>query len=140
MTGAGGIPEAVMDVLKKKDTAGPIAVVGASSIPEKYGNIIVANLTGKGYTVIPVNPREAQINGLTAVASVSELPGDTALVVFVVPPKVTMGTLDQLAKTEVRAVWLQDGSFDDDVLKLARSRFPVVVHQACIMVVTNLVT
>jgi hypothetical protein len=140
MTGSGGIPEVVMDMLKKKDTAGPIAVVGASSNPEKYGNIIVANLTGKGYAVVPVNPKEAEINGLPSVAGVSELPGDTALVVFVVPPKVTLGILHELAKTDIQAVWFQDGSFDEKVLAFAEVRFPYVVHHACIMVVTNLVT
>jgi len=140
MTGPAGIPGVILNDLKKKDAHRPIAVVGASSNPEKYGNIIVANLTGKGYTVIPVNPKEAEINGLTSVARVSELPGDTALVVFVVPPKVSLGILAELAKTDIQAVWFQDGSFDEDVLAMAESHFPYVVHHACIMVVTNLVT
>jgi hypothetical protein len=34
------------------------------------------------------------------------------------------------------AVRLQDGSFDDWVLAYATTRFPVLVHHACIMVVT----
>ena len=41
-----------------------IAVAGASSNPEKYGNKIVRNLLGKGYTVLPLNPREETIEGL----------------------------------------------------------------------------
>ena len=64
-------PEAVMAVLKQQGPQPRIAVVGASNNPEKYGNIIVRNLAGKGYTVLPINPKEATIAELPAFASLA---------------------------------------------------------------------
>ena len=131
------VPYIVATRLLARDASTRIAVVGASNNPEKYGNIIVQNLAGKGYTVLPVNPREPIIAGLPAFASLAEVPRPVHVVDFVTPPAVTLQVLKVLDPATVEAVWLQDGSFDDEVLAVAAKRFPTVVHHACIMVVTN---
>jgi predicted CoA-binding protein len=38
-----------------------IVVIGASNDSEKFGNIIVKDLLKKGHTVVPVNPKEQNI-------------------------------------------------------------------------------
>ena len=131
------IPYIVDARLRRKDASTRIAVVGASNNPQKYGNIIVQNLAGKGYEVLPVNPREAVIAGLPAFPSLGDVPRPVHVVDFVTPPAVTLEVLKSLDPTSVESIWLQDGSFDDEVLAVAAKRFPVVVHHACIMVVTN---
>lgn len=131
------VPEEIMARLRRKDQV-RIAVVGASNNPEKYGNIIVRNLTAKGYTVLPVNPREAEIAGIRAYSAVSDIPGHVDLVNFVTPPKVSLEVLQGLNPSSIDAVWFQDGSYDESVLAEAKKRFRHVVHGACIMVVTNL--
>ncbi len=130
-------PAEVMDLLKNKTAQTRIAVVGASNDPEKYGNIIVKNLQGKGYTVLPVNPKETHIAGLSTYADLAALPETPDIVNFVTPPKVTRKVLEQVAALGFPHVWLQDGSFDDQVLDyVARAPFKTV-HDACIMVVSN---
>lgn len=136
MNGQTAISDFVMEQLRSRNV--PIAVVGASSNPEKYGNKIVKNLTGKGFQVVPVNPKETAIEGLPVVSSAVQAAGRAGLLDFVVPPAVTMGVLEKLVGMDV-TIWLQDGSFDDGVLEFATAHFPHVVHHACIMVVTNLV-
>ncbi len=133
------IPGPLMDRLRHKGPETRIAVVGASNNPEKYGNIIVRNLQRKGYTVLPINPKEAEIAGLPAYPSVSQAPAPVHVVDFVTPPAVSRRVLDGIDPAVVDTVWFQDGSWDDDVVAAARSRFRHVVHQACIMVVTNYV-
>jgi uncharacterized protein len=135
MSGQGTVSDFVMEQLRTKDR--PIAVVGASGNPAKYGNIITRNLTGKGYEIIPVNPKESSIEGLTVVASAMEAAGRAGILDFVVPPAVALSVLKQLVGTDV-TIWLQDGSFDDEVISFAEANFSHVVHHACIMVVTNL--
>lgn len=39
---------------------------------------------------------------------------------MITPPKVTLATIKQAIDLKFKAVWLQPGSFDDEVLKLAR--------------------
>lgn len=135
----GSIPEPIMEILRNKAPDQPIAIIGASNDPSKYGNIILRNLLGKGYKVIPVNPKETEIEGLPVVASVLDLPQETAILDFVIPPKITQKTLEALKGKGLDNIWLQDGSFDDEIAKFAELNFKTVVHHACIMVVTNFV-
>jgi predicted CoA-binding protein len=120
-----------------RDRASRIAVVGASNAAEKYGNIITLDLRGLGYTVLPVNPHERAIAGLTAYPSVDDAPGPVDIVDFVVPPRVTGEILQALDPARYPVIWLQPGSFDAPAEALARSRFPHVVAGDCIMVVAR---
>ena len=51
-------------------------VVGASQRRHKYGNKVLRCYQQNGRAVIPVNPREAVIEGETCVASVLDLPAE----------------------------------------------------------------
>lgn len=130
-------PPEVFDILKRKDPRTRIAVAGASNNPEKYGNIIVRNLRSKGYTVVPVNPREPMVEGIPAFRSVRDLDAPVDLLVIVTPPPATLRILGEAAEAGVPAVWLQDGSFDAAVLEFARKAPFRTVHQACVMVASN---
>ncbi len=44
-----------------KDKTINIALIGASNDRSKYGYKIYKNITTKGYTVIPINPKEILI-------------------------------------------------------------------------------
>lgn len=128
------------EILARLRLRGPetrIAVVGASNDPSKYGNIIVRNLASKGYTVLPVNPRERQIAGIPAFPDLAAVPGPVHIVNVVTPPAVTKGVLEEAARLGLPAVWLQDGSYDEAVLDLAAGAPFRTVYEACIMVASN---
>jgi predicted CoA-binding protein len=133
--------ETTLDAAKAllRDTATRIAVVGASNDPSKYGNIIVNNLKGHGYVVLPVNPKEAAIAGLPAYRSLADVPKPVDIVNVVTPPAVTRKVLRDAAAAGVPLVWLQDGSFDDAVLADAAKAPFKTVHDACIMVAARVV-
>ncbi len=133
----GRVGAAVMERLRAKGEEGRVAVVGASSDPEKYGNIIVRNLLAKGYEVRPINPREKTIEGLEVYASLLDLEEPVGIVDFVVPPMVTLAVLKQIKGRGFDTVWFQDGSFNDLVIEYATEHFENVVHDACIMVVAS---
>src|SRR5688572_33409521 len=57
-----------------------IAVVGASSSPERPSHGIFARLLAAGYRVIPVNPNETSVHGQPAVASLVDAPGSVDIV------------------------------------------------------------
>src|SRR5260221_5430514 len=83
-----------------------IAVVGASNDPSKYGNIIVRNLMRQGYQVIPVNPAETTVAGLTAYRSLVEVEKPLDIVDVVTPPAVTRGVLKDAAAAGAGLGWL----------------------------------
>lgn len=130
-------PAEIMDLLKTKTTETRIAVVGASNNPDKYGNIIVKNLLGKGYAVLPVNPREETIAGQKVAADLASVEPPVHIVNVVTPPPVTLKVLAKVAELGLPNVWLQDGSYDDAVLDYVAAAPFKTVFDACIMVVSN---
>ena len=130
-------PPEVFERLRLRGPETRIAVVGASNDPAKYGNVIVRNLAAKGYTVLPVNPREKEIAGLPAYPGLDAVPGPVHIVDVVTPPAVTKKILDEASRLGLPAVWLQDGSWDEAVLEAAGKAPFRTVYDACIMVASN---
>ncbi len=130
-------PPEVLAVLRRRGPETRIAVVGASNDPAKYGNVIVRNLAAKGYTVLPVNPREKEIAGLPAYPNLAAVPGPIHIVDVVTPPAVTKGVLEEASRLGLPAVWLQDGSYDPAVLDAATKAPFKTVYEACIMVASG---
>lgn len=130
-------PQEVLDVLRRHGPGTRIAVVGASNNPAKYGSVIVRDLAAKGYTVLPVNPHEKEIEGLPAYPDLASVPGPIHIVDVVTPPAVTRTILGEAARLGLPAVWLQDGSYDDAALAIAAKAPYRTVYEACIMVASS---
>lgn len=130
-------PPEVFEALRRRGPGTRIAVVGASNDPAKFGNVIVRSLAGKGYTVLPVNPREKEIAGIPAYPSLAAVPKPVDIVDIVTPPAVTIGILEEAARLGLPAVWLQDGSYDDAALAIAAKAPFKTVYEACIMVAAS---
>lgn len=81
-----------------------------------------------GLNVTPINPSRPSIDlpsqSYTTIPSPSALssPQLTALS-FVTPPSVTRTALAEAKSAGVKSVWLQPGSFDDEILKYAQDNF-----------------
>jgi predicted CoA-binding protein len=130
--------DTVKGILARRDAR--IALVGASNAPQKYGNIILRDLRGLGYTVLPVNRREQYIEGETAYASLAELPPPVDIINVVVPPEQALAVVEGAQPSQCPVVWFQPGAFDQRVVEAARLRFPTVLAGDCIMVVARQVT
>jgi predicted CoA-binding protein len=130
-------PPEIFEQLRRRGPETRIAVVGASNDPEKYGNIIVRYLAAKGYTVLPVNPRQSEIAGLPAFPNLASVPGPVHIVNVVTHPGVTKEVLEEAARLGLPAVWLQDGSYDEAVLEVAARAPFKTVYEACIMVASS---
>lgn len=110
-----------------------VAVVGASRDRAKFGNKAVRAFAAEGYTVIPISPHAAEVEGLPAYRSVLDVPGPIDMVTVYVPPSVVMGLLDEFAAKEIPEIWLNPGADTDEVLAEARRRnLPVIA--ACSIV------
>ncbi|CAN0500564.1 unnamed protein product, partial [Ectocarpus sp. 8 AP-2014] len=62
------------------------AVVGASTNRSKFGNKVLRCYLWREKTVVPVNPREEEIEGKKCVKSLSDLPDPQDVSVSVVTP------------------------------------------------------
>lgn len=99
-----------------------VAVVGASSNREKFGNKALRAFQAEGYRVFPVNPTETMVEGLPAYRSVLDIPDTVELVTVYVPPEVTLQLLGEFEQKGVAEIWINPGAEDDEVIAEARRR------------------
>ena len=98
-----------------------VAVIGASSNRRKFGNKAVRAFRQQGYTVIPINPHESDVEGLRAFASVLDVPGPIDMATFYVPPDIGEQVIGQVARKQIPEVWLNPGSESDELIARARA-------------------
>ena len=98
-----------------------VAVIGASNNRRKFGNRALRAYRDQGYTVVPINPREAEVEGLKAYASVLDVPGPIDMASFYVPPEVGEEIIGDIARKQIAEVWLNPGAESDELIARARA-------------------
>lgn len=110
-----------------------IAIIGASTDRKKYGNKAVRAFVQQGYTVYPVNPKEAVVEGLAAYPSIADVPVRPQRISVYLPPPVVLKTLPAIAAKGCDELWLNPGTESAEVLAEAE-RLGLNVIQACSIV------
>jgi hypothetical protein len=110
-----------------------IAIIGASTDRAKFGNIAVRAFVRQGWKVFPVNPKEAQVEGLPAFKSIAEVPERPNLVSVYLPPPVLLKVLPDIAARGCDELWLNPGTESPEVLAMAE-QLGINVIQACSIV------
>jgi predicted CoA-binding protein len=98
-----------------------VAVIGASNNRRKFGNRAVRAYLDQGYTVVPINPHEREVEGLKAYASVLDVPGPIDMASFYVPPDVGEEIIGEVARKQIAEVWLNPGAESDELIARARA-------------------
>ena len=98
-----------------------VAVIGASSNRNKFGNRAVRAFQQQGYTVVPINPHEADVEGLKAYASVLDVPGAIDMASFYLPPEIGLQVIDEVARKGIPEVWLNPGAESDALIARAKA-------------------
>jgi predicted CoA-binding protein len=98
-----------------------VAVIGASSNRHKFGNRAVRAFQQQGYTVVPINPHEAAVEGLKAYASVLDVPGAIDMASFYLPPEIGLQVIDDVARKGIPEVWLNPGAESDALIARAKA-------------------
>jgi predicted CoA-binding protein len=96
-----------------------VAVVGASTNRQKFGNLAVRAYRSEGWDVYPVNRRATVIEGLTTYANVQEIPVALDRVTVYLPPRITEIALEDIARKGTRELFLNPGAADDAVMRRA---------------------
>jgi predicted CoA-binding protein len=98
-----------------------IAVIGASSDRQKFGNKALRAFRAQGHTVVPIHPTEREVEGERAYASVLDYPGPIYEATLYVPPRTGVRVMDDLAQKGIRTIWLNPGADGPDVIARARA-------------------
>jgi uncharacterized protein len=122
------------DVKTMLTTTRTWAVVGCSPDPNRDSHRIAAMLKHRGFTVIPVNPREEEILGERCYPTVADIPEDIAVDVVDIFRRADQAgphVDEAIAREGVKGVWLQLGVIDDHAAQRARHAGLLVAMDRC---------
>jgi acyl-CoA synthetase (NDP forming) len=90
-----------------------IAVIGASSNPDKMGFQIFRNIRDAGFSgeILPVNPKGETILGIPSLKSAAELPYGVDLAVVIIPAKLVPATMRELGERKTKSAIVITGGF-----------------------------
>jgi len=111
-----------------------IAVVGLSPKPHRDSNRVARYLLDRGYTVVPVYPREQEILGQTVYRRVQDVPGGVDLVDVFRRSSEVGRAVDDALTAKARAIWTQLDCTDEEAAARAHAQGAVVVMDRCLMV------
>jgi predicted CoA-binding protein len=109
-----------------------IAMVGASSKPDRPSHEIMNILVDAGFRVIPVNPRETAVLGRRAYPTLEAIPDPVDIVDVFRSASEAPAIADSAAKIGARVLWLQLGIVSEEAAERAAHAGLVVVMDKCI--------
>ena len=96
------------------------AVVGASNDHAKYGNKVLRCYAQHDLSVVGVNPRLDEVEGLPCYPSLRDIPGPPRAVSVVAPPAAAAQIVADAIATGVKQLWFQPGAEDHTAIAAAR--------------------
>lgn len=111
-------------------------VVGASANRHKFGNKVLRCYQQHGKNVTPVNPNEADIEGIPCAATIDDLPPDALSISMITPPAVTAQLVPLAIAKGIKNIWMQPGAEHPDAVALCRAQgINVIADGSCLLVV-----
>jgi uncharacterized protein len=98
-----------------------VAVIGASSDRNKFGNKALRAFQRTGHRVIPINPNEAEVEGIATYASVLDVPDAIDMATLYVQPEVGEAVMSEIARKGIAEVWLNPGADAANVIERAQA-------------------
>jgi predicted CoA-binding protein len=85
----------------------PIALVGVSRNPKKFGYSVFKELKEKGMNIIPVNPEADEIMGEKSYRNVKVLPSDVKGIIIFTKKEKTASVVKEAKEKGIKQIWIQ---------------------------------
>lgn len=113
-----------------------VAVLGASTDPEKYAHLAQTRLMAAGHEVVPVTPLEPSVLGVTTTPSLQDIKGAVDIVTVYVGPKRLAGMADDLLALAPKKVIFNPGAESEAVEKQLAAA-GIASERACTLVLLS---
>jgi uncharacterized protein len=110
-----------------------IAVLGASTKPDRYSNQAVKLLSKKGYNVIPVHPSGVSVNGIITIKHLFEINVPIHTLSIYVNASLSSSLKNEILKLSPRRIIFNPGTENDELEKIFKDN-NIVVEKACTLV------
>jgi predicted CoA-binding protein len=112
----------------------PIALVGASRNPKKFGYTAFKELKEKGMKIIPVNPQAVEILGEKSYPGVKMLPPEVQSIIVFTKKDKTASVIRDAKEKGIKQIWIQQMSDSKEALdELKDSGINVITGQCILM-------
>ncbi len=95
----------------------PIALVGVSRNPKKFGFSAFRELKEKGMNIIPVNPHADEIHGVKVYPDIKGLPSDTKGLIIMTQKSQTAAIAREARERGIKQIWIQQMCESQEALK-----------------------
>ena len=112
-------------------TSHTFAIVGASQDKSKYGYEVFETLTRHGHTVLPINPKYADIDGVTCYPSLPNLPRNPDVVLTAAPASVSEKIAETCAAMGIPIFWMPPGTETDAAIEICKQNNVIAIHGFC---------
>lgn len=113
-----------------------IAIVGISNNPERASYQVGRYLKNEGFTIIPINPNITEFMGQKSYNTISDIPREIAIDVvdiFRKSDEVLNIIQEIIASKRKPIIWMQEGVYSEEAIKLAESLGMEVFANMCLM-------
>lgn len=95
----------------------PVALIGVSRDPKKFGHAAFKELKQKGLDIIPVNPLTDEILGIKTYRDVKSLPPEVKGVIIMTKKDKTAAVVKEAREKGIRNIWIQQMADSKEALK-----------------------
>lgn len=122
---------------KGTDGKNKVAVLGASDNPDRYSNMLIKRLRGKGHAVFPINPGLTLIGGIPVFRTVGDLPSGVDVLSVYMNAARSDALADAIMESGIPRVIFNPGAENDGLAKRLKDK-GVEVEYACSLVLSSL--
>ncbi|MCP3177924.1 CoA-binding protein [Desulfuromonas sp. KJ2020] len=121
------------DIRNILSTHKTIAMVGASSNPERASNHVLEYLLQAGYTVFPVNPKDEELFGQKVYRRLEDIPHPIDIVDVFRNPADAPAVAREAVEAGAKVLWLQEGVISEEAARIAAEGGLRVVMDRCML-------
>ena len=110
-----------------------VIILGASDNPERYSNKVLKLLREYGHTVLPVNPRLEEIEGIKTYKTLEDINEEVDTLTIYINPKISSNLKDSILKVKTKRVIFNPGT-ENPSLAEELSAKGIEVLEACSLV------
>ena len=125
-----------MTILKQIEefiAAEPIALVGVSRNPKKFGYSAFKELKDKGMKIIPVNPYAAEILGEKAFPDIKSLPSEVKGIIIMTRKEQTASVIRDAKGKGLKHIWIQQMADSEEARKELEGSGINYIYGECIL-------
>ena len=111
----------------------PIALVGVSRNPKKFGHAAFKELKEKGMNLVPVNPQAEEIMGVRSYPSVKMLPPEVQSIIIFTKKNVTASVVRDAKERGIKQIWIQQMADSKEALEELKNTGINLITGECIL-------